>query len=205
MKKRDVLDSFGEELIHEVRDYSIEQFYNSIHGIANTAERKIFKEEFQKLSEENKKFVEIIVKKTVDMSIHYFLWMIETSDNFKLQSIANNSVVDLAEVSDGLCGELYTNNGWIQKFSKYPSSEEVNEDEYLLENEFIDAFSRSSEEAKRLFVKSLNNKNEFETLKAVIKKIPPHILESLIEMTLSRSTLHKEKCEEIRKIMREKI
>ena len=27
--------------------------------------------------------------------------------------------VDLKEVSDGLSGELYTEDGWIQKFSEY--------------------------------------------------------------------------------------
>ena len=29
---------------------------------------------------------------------------------------------NLAELSDGLCGELYGEDGWIERFSGYPAS-----------------------------------------------------------------------------------
>ena len=35
----------------------------------------------------------------------------------KDQDDAEHSLVD---ISDGLCGELYTEDGWIEKYTKYP-------------------------------------------------------------------------------------
>lgn len=44
--------------------------------------------------------------------------MFETSDDFLILSNDKN----LAEISDGLCGELYTDDGWIGRFSQHKTS-----------------------------------------------------------------------------------
>ena len=35
------------------------------------------------------------------------------------------TLVNLTDLSDGLAGEVYSEDGWIAKFSKYPSSIET--------------------------------------------------------------------------------
>ncbi len=62
-------------------------------------------------------------------------------------------------------------------------------------------FSEKPESAKRYFVSQMNDKESYAFFKTRIPKIPRDILEALIEMTLSRSSFHKEQCEEIREIM----
>lgn len=63
-------------------------------------------------------------------------------------------------------------------------------------------FPENPEATKRYFVSQLNTKKDYEFFKTRIPKIPPDILEALIDMTLSRSSFHKEQCEEIREIMK---
>jgi len=201
MKKEQVLEIFGQELIQEVRDYALSQFKNTIEGEANTKERKKIKEAYRNLSGEDKELLNRMVFDSVDRTIHYFLWMFERSDNFKIHFVDGSN---LAELSDGLSGELYTDDGWIKKFSNYQSSERSQEVKESIVDEIVDSFNRTPEEAKRIFILTLNNKEKFNAFKLIIPNIPPNILESLIEMTLSRSSFHKEECEEIKKIMREK-
>lgn len=71
------------------------------------------------------------------------------------------------------------------------------------EEYIIKTFPEKPESAKRYFVSQLNTKEDYEFFKTRISKIPPDILEALIDMTLSRSSFHKDQCEEIREIMRE--
>jgi len=63
-------------------------------------------------------------------------------------------------------------------------------------------YTNDPEGAKRYFVSTLNDREEYAFFKTRIPKIPHAILESLIDMTLSRSSFHKEQCEEIREILR---
>lgn len=73
----------------------------------------------------------------------------------------------------------------------------------LFPEEYLDAaFSKNPEAAKRYFVAQMNDKEEYAFFKTRIPKIPPDILEALIDMTLSRSSFHKEQCEEILDIVR---
>jgi hypothetical protein len=72
----------------------------------------------------------------------------------------------------------------------------------LFPEEYLEImFPQDPEAAKRYFVGRLNDKKSYEFFKTRLHKIPREILESLIEMTLSRSSFHKEQCEEIREII----
>jgi hypothetical protein len=65
-------------------------------------------------------------------------------------------------------------------------------------------FPEDPEAAKRSFVCLLNNTADYEFFKTRIHNMSPEVLDALIEMTLSRSSFHKEQCEEIREIMRKR-
>ena len=56
-----------------------------------------------------------MIPEIVDFSLDSMLFMFEGHPDLQLVFQG----VDLKEVSDGLSGELYTEDGWIQKFSKY--------------------------------------------------------------------------------------
>lgn len=62
-------------------------------------------------------------------------------------------------------------------------------------------FEQDPEQAKQIFVQILNNTQMYEVLKKRLHLLSHHILETLIEMTLSRSSYHQEQCEELKKLL----
>jgi hypothetical protein len=66
------------------------------------------------LSDEQKKLLEDIIPKVVDLSIHNMLCMFEDHNEFEIVKDGENIV----EMSDGLAGELYTSDGWISQYSE---------------------------------------------------------------------------------------
>lgn len=110
----DVLSFFGEILISEVRDRTIHGFDMRITGkMRDENSQKLF-EEVQQLNNEQRQLIEKIIPQIVDLSIHNMLCMVDEHANIDVQ-IEEESI---SEISDGLAGELYTEDGWIQRFSK---------------------------------------------------------------------------------------
>lgn len=66
------------------------------------------------LSSDDIEIVIWLIPEIVDVSLHNMLFMIEENDDIELLFENEN----LKEISDGLAGELYTEDGWIDKFSK---------------------------------------------------------------------------------------
>lgn len=66
------------------------------------------------LSSDDIEIVRWLIPEIVDVSLHNMLFMIEENDDIELLFENEN----LKEISDGLAGELYTEDGWIDKFSK---------------------------------------------------------------------------------------
>ena len=56
----------------------------------------------------------------VDSSLHSFLFLMEESPDIDISfSSGDESITQLSEESDGLGGELFTQDGWIARFSQY--------------------------------------------------------------------------------------
>ena len=111
----DNLDEFGKIFINEVRDKSIEEMQKRIDGSMKGESAKLVQEKVDKFNYEQKEFLKYILSLTVNNTLHNFLWMIEQYDELKL--LYNDT--DIREESDGLTGELYTEDGWIEKYTKY--------------------------------------------------------------------------------------
>lgn len=79
---------------------------------------------------------------------------------------------------------------------------ETPEDRYGIPDQRLQLyFEQVPERAKQIFLQILNNTQMYEVLKKRLALIPPPIIETLIEMTLSRSSYHQEQCEELRKLL----
>ena len=119
----DILNEFGKILIKEVRDNVINSMNESIDGKRKGIAAQLIKKKIAILNEEQIEVLKELILEIVDCSLDSMLFMIEGDP--ELQLIFQG--VDLKEVSDGLSGELYTEDGWIQKFSEY---KEFASDEY---------------------------------------------------------------------------
>ncbi|ADZ85084.1 hypothetical protein QTL86_22675 [Cellulosilyticum sp. ST5] len=109
----DVLSRFGEILISDVRDRTIRSYDMRINGkMKDESSQKLYSE-VEQLDITQRQLIERIVPQIVDLSIHNMLCMLEEHSNIDMQ-IEGESI---SEISDGLSGELYTEDGWIQRFS----------------------------------------------------------------------------------------
>ncbi|MDF2859636.1 MAG: hypothetical protein K0Q87_5487 [Neobacillus sp.] len=59
-----------------------------------------------------------VVPKIVDTTLHHLLWTFEQNELIDI-NVANgdSKQISIKEISDGLAGELYTEDGWISRFS----------------------------------------------------------------------------------------
>jgi GH25 family lysozyme M1 (1,4-beta-N-acetylmuramidase) len=125
MNKKDILDKFGKYLIREVRDRTLEINELIMQGNMGSRENQALYKLTENLSDEIKVIINKYILKNVDSTLHYFLWLIEQHDDLDLTYYTDEqklSPYSLKEISDGLCGELYTEDGWIAKYSQYPPS-----------------------------------------------------------------------------------
>ena len=108
------LNEFGEVLIKEVRDRTIRLFDKKVQGMMRDRDSQLLFEKISKLSEEQKLLISEIIPQVVDLSLYNILCMFEEHDEFQIVRDGEN----IADISDGLSGELYTSDGWIEKFSE---------------------------------------------------------------------------------------
>jgi hypothetical protein len=60
-----------------------------------------------------------VVAIAIDTAMHNVLWMIESSSELRLEAVGpEGERFDLVAASDGLSGELWTQDGWIARFSR---------------------------------------------------------------------------------------
>lgn len=110
-----ILDEFGKILITEVRDGTIDSMNKMIDGTMKGTTAKLIRKKIAILNNEQIEILKWLIPEIVDFSLDSMLFMFEGHPDLQLVFQG----VDLKEVSDGLSGELYTEDGWIQKFSKY--------------------------------------------------------------------------------------
>lgn len=123
MNIKEILNDFGKSLISKVRDGAYEDLLITIDGGFKSESTKKLSKDLSLFSPEQLEIVKKIVLSSIDDTLHHFLWKIEQSDKFDIVAKEQNETFSLKEESDGLCGELYTQEGWIEQFSKYPATQ----------------------------------------------------------------------------------
>lgn len=117
-----ILSNFGESFIENVRDNSLFVFESILSGHMKDVESQIIYNKLNNLSKDERALLKQTVYKMVDLTIHNVMFFFEQDiDDWKISSPCKQ-VEDLANLSDGLTGELYSEDGWIKQYSKYKSS-----------------------------------------------------------------------------------
>lgn len=107
-----------------VRDETLSKF-DAIAGGQLKSERALrLRKALDALTAEQVDGVKAVMAGVVDDTMHHLLWMLEQDDEqCRLLYGDSTSEHDLVEISDGLSGELYSEDGWIARFSQYPGTE----------------------------------------------------------------------------------
>jgi hypothetical protein len=112
------LDEFGKMLIESVRDYTLFAIEAIIIGELKGERNVKLSQKIAVLSPKELDTLKEVVYRTVDLSLHNMLFMFEQSENWVISN-KEVDVSDINEISDGLAGELYTEDGWINQYSEY--------------------------------------------------------------------------------------
>lgn len=111
------LDVLGQMIMEGVRDESISDIRMVFSGAMKGTDADEIRDKLKALAPGDLKAVEAIIPNLVDQVIHNFLYSVEQSDEVELM-VDGATEVRASEESDGLSGELYGSNGWIERFSK---------------------------------------------------------------------------------------
>ena len=113
------LDKFGEFIVVNLRDKAIENAEMLLENGSKSPQTKILQDELSTFNAAQKAIVANTVKASIDAAIHDFLFAIEEQADFEndIQIIVNED--NIVEMSDGLQGELFTQDGWLEKYSKF--------------------------------------------------------------------------------------
>ena len=98
------LEKFGELFINEVRDRTIRVYDKRVNGIMKDISSKELYNEVQHLNDSQRQLIQKIISQVTDLSLHNMLFMLEEHGEMELFMNGEN----IAEISDGLSGELYT-------------------------------------------------------------------------------------------------
>ena len=110
----EALNKFGEILIKDVRDCTINEFDRKLAGAVKSERAQLLSDKMNKCDSEAQEFINEIIPVLVDLSLHKLLCMVEENDSVAITIDGQ----DVAEISDGLAGELYGDYGWIKNYSE---------------------------------------------------------------------------------------
>ncbi len=110
------LDKFGKLIAEGLRDGALNRYLDIESGWGATEALKNSSKELSEFSESQLTFIRGLLTDCVDVGIHEFLCSIEEqNEDLKIQ-IEGQNVTDL---SDGLQGEIFTEDGWFERFSQH--------------------------------------------------------------------------------------
>ncbi len=113
------LDFFGEFVIRNLRDAAIGHFERLAQGEIKAPALLRLQRELADLSEEQRSLVRRCVLDSIDSGIHDFLFKIQEQVDFENRLGISVDSQDVISQSDGLHGELFTEDGWFARFSEH--------------------------------------------------------------------------------------
>ncbi|HCM1609722.1 DUF6547 family protein [Vibrio sp. TRT 21S02] len=113
------IDEFGQLISKSLRDQALERCVDIIERKAKSQECIEIHDSLSSLTDEQISVVKRLVTSCVDTGIHDFLYTLGEKQDELSVSINGKNIV---KESDGLNGELFSDDGWFAKYSKYGES-----------------------------------------------------------------------------------
>lgn len=127
-KERAALDRFGELLMRRIRDEAISDWDMILDGTMKDERSQKVRAELAGLDFDSSQvaFIRWLIPQVVDTTLHHLLWTLEQEETVNVAVKTEGAeIASLREASDGLAGELYSEDGWIARFSKERKGEVV--------------------------------------------------------------------------------
>ena len=113
------LDVFGKLVTERLRDAALEKFDSLSHGKLKAPSLRSLQVALASLKPRERDIFRRCLVSSVDSAIHDLLFSLQEGEyeGTSVQVIVGGS--DVNELSDGLHGEPYGDEGWISRFSKF--------------------------------------------------------------------------------------
>ena len=112
------LDKFGQFIVEHLRDSGIDFGDILLKKQWKAPALQNIQKELGNLSDHQKTIIHKAIVLTIDHAIHDFLFALQETDDIQISVNGKNIV----ELSDGIHGESYTEDGWNARFSKFEPS-----------------------------------------------------------------------------------
>ncbi|RUT71657.1 hypothetical protein D0817_02950 [Flavobacterium cupreum] len=119
MKEDNKLDQFGKFLVENLRDKGISHAEILLNNKSKAPSRLPLQSELNKLSDLQKDLVKKTVVESIDVAIHDFLFALQELADFdnNIKILVDDE--NIVQLSDGIHGESYSNDGWNAKYSHF--------------------------------------------------------------------------------------
>jgi hypothetical protein len=124
------LDKFGEFFVQNLRDKMLHNLEMMFGGGWKAPELQELQVKLSGLTDAQKQTFQELVERITTAGMHDLLFAIADSGG-AVRVLVDGQ--DVAELSDGLQGEIFGDDGWITRFSKYQSEVEVERSEWAKE------------------------------------------------------------------------
>ena len=113
------LDKFGELIVNSLRDNAIEYYDRLAKGEWKAPNLEQLQSDLATLNDEQRDIVRRCVIGAVDTALHDVLFGISEAHDMEsgIEVIVDGE--NIVELSDGLNGEQFTDDGWIARFGVY--------------------------------------------------------------------------------------
>lgn len=112
------LEKFGYILMRKVRDEAVTDWKMIIDGRMKGELAEKIRLILRGFSEYERKLLLLIIPAVVDTVLHHFLWTAEQNSDLQVAIRMEDDFKRIHDLSEGLPGELYSDEGWIARFSK---------------------------------------------------------------------------------------
>jgi len=113
------VDKFGKFMIYRLRDNAIEHFDGLANQYWKAPALLKLQADLATLTDQQREIVRRCVISAIDHGLHDFLFGLVEAHDFDegIEVVVDGQ--NVAELSDGLHGEQFTEDGWIAKFGAY--------------------------------------------------------------------------------------
>jgi hypothetical protein len=118
------LDKFGQLLVTKLRDSALDFFDGLARSQWKRPSTGKLQADLATLSPEQREIVRRCVVACVDRGLGGFLFALSEAHDFGRQIAVMVDGKNIAELSDGLQGEPYGQDGWVARFGKHPMGQE---------------------------------------------------------------------------------
>jgi hypothetical protein len=122
---KEPLEKFGAFFVQNLRDKMLYDLDMVLRGAWKAPESQELQKKVSNFSDAEKEIVREVAQKIITTGMHGLLFALqeEADASGDIRLVVNGQ--EIAKLSDGLHGEIFGDDGWIVRYSQYPSPEEI--------------------------------------------------------------------------------